>query len=152
MKKSVIIGVLAGFIYLGIEVVFTAALKNPTARLIGYSSIYMFPIGAFLGVVLGLLNEKKVIAKLPVIVQALLGAAIITGVELLTGFVLNIVFGLNLWDYSHEPLNYLGQISLPHSIGWIIISPLAFWFDDYLRKEKGAVSLLEMYKKLFTGK
>ncbi|MBR2166928.1 MAG: hypothetical protein IJ920_01115 [Paludibacteraceae bacterium] len=37
-----------------------------------------------------------------------MGAILITAVELISGFVLNIMLKLNIWDYSNMPLNFLG--------------------------------------------
>ncbi|MCG8573205.1 MAG: putative ABC transporter permease [Spirochaetes bacterium] len=161
-KKLLTIYILAGIIYVFIEVVFTAisgkilTLTKYYERisLIGLSSIWMFPIGGFLGIVLGLLNEWKLIKHWKMIFQALLGCLIITGIELISGIVLNRWLDLKIWDYTELPFNYLGQINLFHSIGWFFLSPVAFWFDDFIRAEmygEGKVySLLEPFKKLFT--
>lgn len=46
------------------------------------------------------------------------GSAIITGVELATGLVFNDLMGCNVWDYSHMPMNLLGQVCLPYSLLW----------------------------------
>ena len=45
----------------------------------------------------------------------------------------NIKMGLNVWDYSDLPFNFMGQVSLIFSIFWFFLSIVAIWLDDYLR-------------------
>ena len=42
--------------------------------------------------------------------KCLMGAGIITGVELIFGLVFNCALGMGVWDYSRVPLNLWGQI------------------------------------------
>ncbi len=58
--------------------------------------------------------------KHPLFTKCLAGAGIITGVEFLTGVVVNIVWKLDVWDYSFLPMNILGQICLPFSALWAL--------------------------------
>ena len=48
----------------------------------------------------------------PLLLRATLGGGIITAVELICGALVNLTFRLDVWDYSHLPLNLLGQICL----------------------------------------
>ncbi len=50
------------------------------------------------------------------------GAGIITGVELVTGLVVNELLHYNVWDYSGVPFNILGQVCLPYSLLWAFLS------------------------------
>lgn len=50
------------------------------------------------------------------------GSAVITGVELIFGIMVNRVFHLGVWDYSHLPLNFFGQVCLPFSIVWYALT------------------------------
>lgn len=50
--------------------------------------------------------------------KCLLGALIITAVELIFGVIFNIKYNMGVWDYSNMPLNLLGQICLPFSVLW----------------------------------
>lgn len=55
-------------------------------------------------------------------VRCLAGSGIITGVELLTGLIVNEWLGFGVWDYSGEPLNILGQVCLPYSLLWAALT------------------------------
>jgi len=74
--------------------------------------------------------------------QSLIGAAALTAVEFVFGFIFNILFDYGLWNYSHIglhigqifiPLNLLAQICLPYSILWIPLSAFGIFLDDFLR-------------------
>ena len=51
--------------------------------------------------------------EIPLWLQALVCALLVTAVELAAGVILNIWLGLDIWDYSHLPFNLWGQIC-PH--------------------------------------
>lgn len=50
--------------------------------------------------------------------RCLAGSGLITGVELAAGILVNQVMGLKVWDYSHMPMNIMGQVCLPYSALW----------------------------------
>ena len=52
-------------------------------------------------------------------------AFLITGIEFSVGLVVNRLLLWNVWDYSHLPMNLLGQISLPYTLLWILLSAAA---------------------------
>ena len=54
--------------------------------------------------------------------KALLCGLVITAVELVFGLIFNVLLGLNVWNYSGEPLNLFGQICLPFTFIWVLIS------------------------------
>lgn len=54
----------------------------------------------------------------PLAYKAVLCSLAVTGVELIFGIVFNIVFRMNVWDYSNIPFNFLGQICLLFSMIW----------------------------------
>ena len=62
-----------------------------------------------------------------------IGSTIITVLEFITGCIVNLWLGWNVWDYSNLPLNLLGQICLPFSILWYFISAIGIIIDDYIR-------------------
>lgn len=43
------------------------------------------------------------------------------------------VAGWNVWDYSDQPFNLLGQICLSYTLLWIPLSAVAIVLDDFLR-------------------
>ena len=49
-------------------------------------------------------------AEWPLVIKAVLCAVGVTAVELVLGLVFNVMLGMNVWDYSHIPLNLMGQI------------------------------------------
>lgn len=51
-----------------------------------------------------------------------MGCAVITCTEFAVGCVVNRLLGWNVWDYSHVPLNILGQICPVYSIFWFLLS------------------------------
>ena len=62
-----------------------------------------------------------VFTRLPVmsvLLRCLAGSVIITAVEFITGYFVNIRKGLNVWDYSGLRFNLYGQISLQYSLLW----------------------------------
>ncbi len=59
--------------------------------------------------------------NMPLPVQYLLGAVVITSAELLVGLLVNIRMGWDVWDYSDLPLNFRGQISLLYSVFWYFL-------------------------------
>lgn len=65
--------------------------------------------------------------------QMLLSAGIITVLEFLTGYLLNVRLGLGIWDYSRLPYQLMGQISLYYSLLWVPLSLVGIMLDDWLR-------------------
>lgn len=97
----------------------------------GHSHVSMFLDGGVCFVLIGLMNE--VVPGLPLAVQAVLGASLIVFSELLVGSLVNLRLGLNVWDYSNQPMNYRGQVCLPFFLLWIPLAAFASVTDDTLR-------------------
>ena len=157
MKKISILYLVGYLAYQALEVL-TGTITDPLGSKSFIGLFFMGILGGFLFLFLGLLNEYKRIKNLPVIAQSLIGASLITIAELLAGLILNKVFGLNVWDYSHLPFNFYGQICLLFSFFWFLLSPFAFWLDDVLRwvfyktgcsLEKKPYNLLWIYQRMF---
>ena len=98
----------------------------------GYSHWTMFLLGGICFIALGLINEV-IPWDMPLLLQMLVGGVIITVLEFITGCVVNIWLGWNVWDYSELPFNLWGQISLFSSIVWIGLSLVGIVLDDYIR-------------------
>lgn len=98
----------------------------------GWSHWSMFFLGGACFLCLGRIN--RILPKTaPLLLQMLIGAILITVLELAAGLVVNIGLGWNIWDYSQKPFNFLGQVCLTTSIGWYFLSAAGIVFDDYLR-------------------
>lgn len=55
-------------------------------------------------------------------VKCCVGSGIITSVEFVAGLIVNVALKQNVWDYSDLPLNIMGQVCLPFSILWFLIT------------------------------
>lgn len=119
--ENLLLALVGGALYCLIEVLF---------RWHTYPS--MFVVGGVCFLLCGLLNEF-IPWEMPLQLQMLTCAVMITAVEFLAGLILNVRFGLGIWDYSNMPLNFMGQICLPFSVAWFFISGVAIILDDYLR-------------------
>lgn len=68
--------------------------------------------------------------------KCLLGAGVITAVEFLFGCLLNLYLRLDIWDYSDQPLNLLGQICPLFSLLWMLLCiPIVFLSGKIARLE-----------------
>lgn len=98
----------------------------------GWSHWTMFILGGICFIALGLINEM-IPWDMPLLLQMFIGGMIITVLELITGCVVNLWLGWNVWDYSELPFNLWGQISLFSSIVWVGLSLVGIVLDDYIR-------------------
>jgi uncharacterized membrane protein len=57
----------------------------------------------------------------------IMGGAVITTVEYITGLIVNRLLGWHVWSYAHSRLNLMGQISLGFSLIWLALSIPAIW-------------------------
>lgn len=121
LLKYLFLLIVGGTTYVGIELLWR-----------GYSHWSMFFLGGLCFICCGLLNEilpwDMVLSK-----QMLIGAIIITTLEFITGCIVNLKLGWNVWDYSNLPLNICGQVCPIFFIAWYYVSGLAIILDDWLR-------------------
>ena len=101
----------------------------------GRSHWTMFVLGGICFVYLGLINEVMD-WDVPLWRQALIGTAGITLLEFLTGCVVNLWLGWNVWDYSRMPGNVLGQICPQYTALWIPVSIAGIMLDDWIRYKR----------------
>lgn len=120
VRPLVLFGV-GGAVYVIIEVLWR-----------GRSHWTMFAVGGMCFVLVGLINELFTF-EMPLVHQMALGACIITCVEFMSGCVINLWLGWNVWDYSDMPFNVYGQICLTYVGLWFLLSAPAIILDDYLR-------------------
>ena len=98
----------------------------------GRSHWSMFLVGGICFVLIGGLNNWFP-WNWSILRQMGISAAIVTAVEFVSGILLNMVLNLDVWDYSNMPFNIIGQICLPFTVAWYILSLLAIVLDDHLR-------------------
>ena len=104
--REVILGLTGGLGYYCIELAWR-----------GWSHPSMVAVGGLCFLGIGRIQPKK-----PLWQRALLGAGLITGVEFLSGCVLNLWLRWAVWDYSRMPGNLLGQVCLPYSLMWCLLA------------------------------
>lgn len=98
----------------------------------GSSHWTMFILGGICFVALGLIN-KLIPWEIPLCNQILLGDIIVTILEFITGYIVNIQFGWGVWDYSHLPGNIMGQICPLFCVLWLPLCLTGVMLDDWLR-------------------
>lgn len=119
--KNFILFSIGGIIYCLLEILWR-----------GYSHVSMFILGGLCFLIIGGINNH-LSWDLGFIWQCLIGAIIITALEFISGLILNVWFGLNVWDYSDKTFNLMGQICLEFSLLWIPLSGIAILLDDFFR-------------------
>lgn len=66
--------------------------------------------------------------------KAIIITSVILILELISGYILNIYFNLNVWDYSLLPFNLYGQICLYFGLIWFFVfSPIIFWLVPMIK-------------------
>lgn len=121
LPKYFTLGTLGGAVYVFIELLWR-----------GYSHWSMFLLGGICFIALGLINEV-IPWEMPLTAQMFIGCVIITVLEFITGCIVNLWLGWDVWDYSDLPYNLLGQISIMSSVGWYFLSAVGIVLDDWLR-------------------
>lgn len=121
ITKYLFLGVIGSIVYMSLEILWR-----------GYTHWTMGILGGICFICLGLINEL-LSWETPLVLQMFIGSIIITVLEFITGCIVNLWLGWNVWDYSNLPLNLLGQICLPFSILWYFISAIGIVIDDYIR-------------------
>ncbi len=110
---------IGAFIYFAVELLWR-----------GHSHWTMAVIGGVCFVLIYKLSRRM--SRSPLWLKCLAGTGVITTVEFVCGIIVNKQFRLNVWDYSSEPLNIMGQICLPYCVLWFLLCIPAFWLSDYI--------------------
>lgn len=98
----------------------------------GRSHWTMFLLGGICFISLGLINEG-IPWEMPLWQQVIIGVGIVTGLEFLTGCIVNLWLRWDVWDYSGLPGNILGQICPQFFLLWMPVAMAAIVLDDWLR-------------------
>lgn len=122
MKKIFVLWAVLGAVYITLELFWR-----------GHTHPSMFVVGGICGVLVGLVNQTPPFYHAPVAVQSVIGAGIVLIVEFLSGCVLNLWLGLNVWDYSGQFGNIMGQVCLTYAVLWFLLMPFAIWAEDTAR-------------------
>lgn len=110
-----------GFTYFYMEILFR-----------GYSHFSMIICGGLAFILAGALNQIFHF-RISVLSQMILSSFIITVLEFITGYIVNIKLGWHVWDYSQMPYNLYGQICLAYSFIWLFLSLVCILVDDFIR-------------------
>ena len=121
LREYLTLFLIGGSIYVLIEIIYR-----------GYSHISMFIVGAICFVLLSSINDL-VPFKIPLLGQMLISCLLITFIEFLSGIIINIFLNLNVWNYSSEKFNLLGQICLKASVAWFFLSLPAIYLGNFIK-------------------
>ena len=121
LRKYLVLMATGGLLYVALELIWR-----------GQSHWTMFLLGGICFVALGLINEVLP-WDMPMWKQILIGVAIVTALEFITGCIVNLWLGWNIWDYSGLSGNILGQICLQYCLLWLPVSLAGIVLDDWLR-------------------
>lgn len=119
--KYLILFLLGGYTYYSIEILWR-----------GYSHYSMIICGGICFIYAGLQNEQ-VEWDYPFWKQILRVEAFILSAEFITGCIVNLWLGLNVWDYSGLPGNILGQTCPQFALLFLPLSAIAIIIDDFVR-------------------
>lgn len=112
-----------GWIYLIIEILYR-----------GRSHWSMFFLAGLCGTLVGQIDENGRDKEIPLWIQMCISVLIVTYLEFLTGVFVNLVFRLDVWDYSDLPLNIYGQICPYFSLAWFFLSLPIIFLDNKIRE------------------
>ena len=121
LPKYIFLFWFGGSFYVTLEVLFR-----------GYSHWSMLVLAGFVFIAIGLLNEVWG-WETGLILQMAVGTVIATVGEFVTGCIVNLWLGWNVWSYEGLPFNILGQICPQFITLWIPIVLVAIVLDDILR-------------------
>ena len=85
----------------------------------GVTHISMTVAGGICLVLIYIVNE--LFPRAPLMIRSLAGAVIITAVDFLSGYIVNIKMGLAVWNYSDRQFQFMGQICLLYSVLWFLL-------------------------------
>lgn len=139
MKKSaefILIFSLGAILYNLIEILFR-----------GYTHWSMSIAGGIAVLILYVVDFK--LTSKSILLRCLIGCLTITAIEFIAGCIVNIWLGMDVWDYSDLPLNFLGQICLPFSSIWFLLSFPAILVCRFVRKYMIAGQESEISKNQF---
>ncbi len=118
--KYILLFFIGGYAYCLVEIIYR-----------GYTHISMLIAGGLSFLVIDILNETFEY-RISIISKMLISAIAITLIELVAGLIVNKWLNLNVWDYSHQPYNFMGQICLLFTNIWFLLSFVGILFSNLL--------------------
>ncbi len=137
IKEYLIVFLFGGVLYGLIEVMFR-----------GYTHWTMVLLGGTVLSLLYFLNLKT--RRNSLFVKSLVGCAVISTLEFVCGYIVNIQLHLNVWDYSEEKFNLLGQICPKFAVAWFLLCIPAYFISDLI-KEKAITPKNEILTKNYSA-
>ena len=141
-----------GCVYYLIEIVYRSVIAGQ----ITFPHPSMIIVGGLCGISVGAINQLERFYDMRIRTQAVIGAVLTLVIEFIAGCVLNLWMGLNIWDYSGQPFNIMGQVCVLFGVIWYCIMPFAIWLEDKLRLDLNwngkAYSLRGAYLDWFLGR
>jgi uncharacterized membrane protein len=119
LYKYLFLGSFGGILYYTIELIYR-----------GFSHWSMFILAFICFIIMGGLNEWFK-WETPLWKQSIISGTICTTLEFVTGCIVNLWLGLNVWHY--DKFDILGQVSLPFFFIWCGLSLIGIILDDYIR-------------------
>ncbi len=96
------------------------------------SHVSMFCVGGICFAIIGGIHARFRRFSLPL--RCALCAAAVTVVEFVSGCLLNLRWGLNVWDYSNQPYHIKGQVCPLYTFFWCILSAVAWPLYRFCRQ------------------
>ena len=124
--KHLLLFLIGGTIYIFIEIIWRWLVGSSPAH---WS---MFILGGLSFLVIGEINEH-LSWDTPFYIQCLIGTTGVLMLEFIFGCIVNLWLNLDVWDYSNQPLNILGQVCISFALLWFILTAVAIVIDDYIR-------------------
>ena len=103
----------------------------------GYTHISMVFAGGLCFCVFSLVN--RIFKEWNLLCRALVSALGVIAVELVFGVVFNILLGLEVWDYSEQPLNLLGQVCPLFFLLWTLLALVMLPFAKTIEEKLSAI-------------
>ncbi|QHI72742.1 putative ABC transporter permease [Aminipila terrae] len=96
----------------------------------GYTHWSMLLTGGACLLTLYYLNLQFI--NVSIVIKAMVGAIVITIYELAVGIIVNLLFHFNVWDYSDQPLDFLGQICPLFTFLWFLLCLFLLSVSNFL--------------------
>lgn len=121
LKTGIIVFMFGGFTYGTLEILWRG-FTHPAMLALG--GVCFFVVYCF---------EKKLKNKIILPIRSLYYALMITAAEFGCGLLLNVYLGLNVWDYSVLPYNFMGQICLGFFLLWYVLAIVCCFTTKIIR-------------------